>query len=298
MIPFITKLDHFLTRHMREKTSKVSQPKYLYNASIDFPDTAVKSILDETIHIYQNSLEIIVHALNFTMRNLRSDENLETIAKKQTKIQPFNVDKAYNSNVKSIYSQVIMFIARANFTWREEQSASLHWLRDANQNLAKSIKAVKHLQKNLDKYIISDNEFIRHEYNQMRVDIMDLLRKLEDCRHHCDDDDTGTRILALDAYKLLVEENEQELSNRLFKLIQEESITPLMGTSLMNDGAYTARISRNLLEMASTIFITGNLEETKAERALVLDDEDIAEVLDKEENHEVTHNTDTKAAKE
>jgi phosphate:Na+ symporter len=294
MIPFIGKLDYYLTRFMRDKVTKVSQPKYLYNASIDFPDTAVKSIRDETIHIYQNSLEIIVHALNFTMNNLRSDENLETVAKKQKKIQPFNVDKAYNSNVKSIYSEVIMFIARANFTWREEQSGSLHWLRDANQNLAKSIKAVKHLQKNLDKYILSDNEFIRQEYNQMRIDIMDLLRKLEDCRQHCVDDDTGTRILALDAYKLLIDENEQELSKRLFHLIHGEAITPLMGTSLMNDGAYTARISRNLLEMASTLFITGDNEETKAERALTLDDSDIAEVLDEEEVDE----TEKKVTKE
>ncbi len=288
MIPFIGKLDYYLTRFMREKVTKVTQPKYLYNASIDFPDTAVKSIRDETIHIYQNSLEIIVHALNFNMKNLRSDTNLKTIAEKQTVIQPFNVDKAYNHSVKSIYSEVIMFIARANFTWREEQSGALHWLRDANQNLAKSIKAVKHLQKNMDKYIISDNTFIRDEYNQMRIEIMELLRKLEDCRQHCDEDDSGTKILALDAYKLSIEENEKNLSNRLFKLIQDESITPLMGTSLMNDGAYTARISRNLLEMASTLFISDDLEETKAERALSLDDNDISEVLDDDSMNENT----------
>ena len=280
MIPFIGKLDYYLTRYMHEKPINVTQPKYLYSASIDFPDTAVKSIRDETIHIYQNSIEIIVHALNFTMKSLRSDENLETVAKKQQQIQPFNVDKAYNHSVKSIYSEVIMFIARADFSWKEEQSEDLHWLRNANQNLAKSIKAVKHLQKNMDKYILAENQFIRSEYNQMRIEIMELLRKMEDCRHHCDEDDKGTKILALDASKLRIEENEQNLSKRLFKLIQDESITPLMGTSLMNDGAYTARISRNLLEMASTLFITGDTDETKAERALSLNEEDINEVLD------------------
>ncbi|MFK5893866.1 MAG: Na/Pi symporter [Pseudomonadota bacterium] len=286
MIPFINKLVYYLTRYMHEKTPKISQPKFLYAASIDFPDTAVKSIRDETEHVYENTLEIIVHALNFKMKDLRSEDNLETIAEKQTKISPYNVDKVYNRKVKGIYSEIILFIARADFTWREEQSASLHWLRDANQSLAKSVKAVKHLQKNMNQYIISNNQYIRDEYNLMRIEIMSLLRKMEECRNHCIEDDSGTKILSLDAYKLKIEEDEKNLSKRLFEHIHKDRITPLMGTSLMNDGAYTARISRNLLEMASTLFITGSHEEAQAERALALDEDELAQVILEQNNTE------------
>jgi phosphate:Na+ symporter len=278
MIPFINKLVYYLTRFMHDKVPHISKPKYLYAANIDFPDTAVKSIRDETIHVYENTVEIIVHALNFTLKDLRSEDNLLTTANKQTKITPYSVDKIYNRKVKGIYSEIILFIARADFTWREEQSASLHWLRDSNQNLAKAVKAVKHLQKNMNQYILSENQFIRDEYNQMRVDIMDLLREMEDCRHHCKEEESEGKLLELDAYKLRIDETEHDLSKRLFEHIQKNKITPLMGTSLMNDGAYTARISRNLLEMASTIFITGSIEETHAERALALDDDELEQV--------------------
>jgi len=281
MIPFIGKLVHYLTRFMHEKAVNVAKPKYLYAASIDFPDTAVKSVRDETVHVYENTIEIIVHALNFTIKELRSQDNLETIAKKQKQIAPYNVDKSYARKVKGIYSEIILFIARADFTWREEQSGALHWLRDANQHLAESVKAVKHLQKNMNKYIISDNPHIQDEYNQMRIEVMTLLRDMENCRQHCSDD-SDTSILSLDAYKLRVEENERDLSKRLFDHIHQKNITPEMGTSLMNDSGYTALISRNLLDTASTLFIAGSLEETQAERALALDSNELAEVIDEE----------------
>jgi len=301
MIPFINKLVYYLTRFMHENPPKISQPKYLYDASIDFPDTAVKSIRDETLHVYKNTIGIIVHALNFKLKDLRSEDNLETIANKQLKIKPFDVDKIYNRKVKGIYSEIILFIARAGFSWREEQSASLHWLRNANQSLAKSVKAVKHLQKNMNQYIISDNQYIREEYNQMRIQIMILLRKMEDFRQNCNLDDKGTKILSLDAYKLKVEENEKDLSKRLFEHINKNQITPQMGTSLMNDGAYTARISRNLLEMAATLFITGTREETQAERALALDDNELEQALiedDEFEINDIKQNIDQKVEME
>jgi len=281
MIPFIGKLVHYLNRMMHEKAADIAKPKYLYGASIDFPDTAVKSVRDETVHVYANTMEIIVHALNFTMKELRSQDNLETIANKQQKVVPYNVDKSYARKVKGIYSEIVLFIARADFTWREEQSGSLHWLRDANQHLAEAVKAVKHLQKNMTQYIISDNPHIRGEYNQMRLEVMALLRDMEHCRHHCDED-RGTAILSLDAYKLRVEENEQDLSKRLFEHIHQKNITPEMGTSLMNDSGYTALISKNLLETASTLFIAGSIEETQAERALALDSNELAEVINDE----------------
>jgi len=279
MIPFIGKLVYYLTRFMHEKATKVTQPKYLYGASVDFPDTAVKSVKDETIHVYENTVEIIVHALNFKMKDLRSQDNLETIATKQQKINAYDVDKSYDRKVKGIYSEIISFIARAGFNWKEEQSNTLHWLRDANQHLAESVKAVKHLQKNMNKYIISDNQQIRNEYNQMRIEIMTLLRNMEECRHHCEDE-SGSKILALDAYKLRVEENDKELSHRLFQHIHQKQITPQMGTSLMNDSGYTTLICRSLLDMASTLFIGDSPEETQAERALALDDNELAAVME------------------
>ncbi|MFK5984523.1 MAG: Na/Pi symporter [Pseudomonadota bacterium] len=277
MIPFINKLVYYLTRYMHEKTPHISKPKFLYSASIDFPDTAVKSIRDETIHVYENTIEIIVHALNFKMKDLRSKDNLNTIALKQQKVTPFDVDKTYKRKVKGIFSEIILFISQADFTWREEQSGSLHWLRDANRNLVEAIKAAKHLQKNMSIGIISENHNIRDEYNSMRVEIMHLLRDMENCRRHCQED-SGT-LLSIDSYKLRLEEDEQNLSKRLFEHINKKHFSPQMGISLINDSNYSSLISKNLLQMAATLFVTGSREETQAERTLALDDGELAEAL-------------------
>ncbi|OOZ35912.1 Na/Pi cotransporter family protein [Solemya velesiana gill symbiont] len=272
MIPFINPLVKLLKRVLKEKKSVVDKPKYLTESAIDFPDTAAEAVLNETKHVYENALSIIVHGLGFKRSNVFSDENIEEIATSQKKITRLDIDSAYERSIKGIYSAIIQFISRASFSWEMEQSGELHHLRQANQYIVEAVKDVKHLQKNLMQYLLSNSDAMHEAYNKLRVQLAGILRELEEIRTS---DPPDTDILSLDALQLVVEDSQNELNLWLTELILSGRITPEMGTSLMNDSAYARDVSNNLISAARTLFVATNRELTQAERSVSLDEKEI-----------------------
>ncbi len=94
--------------------------------------------------------------------------------------------------------------------------------------------------------------------------------------------DDPTSILSLDIIKLEMEENDSTVNGVLEALIREENISPLMATSLMNDASYAYDVTKNLVQMGEVLFATGIQPMKEAERAIALDDDDIAEALERE----------------
>ncbi len=274
MVPFIGKLVVFLEGFIKPKVTERTEPKYLDGVTVDFPDTAVEAVRNETLHIYDNSLTLMTEGLGLKRSDLDPSVDLPAIIEQQSSAKPYDIDGAYNQTVKPIYSAVIAFISQASFTWKEEQSGDLHWLRDANRNIVEAIKGIKHLQKNLSTNIGSSNPDIRLEYNQIRVNLAMLLRELEVRRQ-----DRDVAILSLDALRLVVEENDRALNQRLFQLIRNEKITPEEGSSLINDSGYATSITHNLISMGESLFVAGDRELTRAEREILLDDEELDELV-------------------
>ncbi|MCW8885244.1 MAG: hypothetical protein OQK12_08300, partial [Motiliproteus sp.] len=220
---------------------------------------------------------IIIRGLGMSHDQVFADELPKQQLEKQSKITKVDIEDLYDRRVKRIFSAVIAFISRADFTWKEKQSGDFHWLRDANSRIVEAIKATKHLQKNMLHYLISDNHHIRHEYNRLRIRVAELLRELETLRVNGNSD---VALLSLDELKLEFKEFERAQSRRLFQLIREDAITPEMGTSLMNDSGYLSDITNSLLAMATTLFVSQRKELTGVERKIALDDKELEEVLD------------------
>ena len=282
MLPFIDNMVVFLTKTIKPKTAVIGkvEPLYLAEASVDYPDTAVKAVKDETMHIYDQTLDVIAGGLHMQRSDLVGDSDLGKVFQNQKKLNSYNIQAHYELKVKGLYSAVIAFISRAAFTWKEEQSGSLHWLRDANRNMVESVKAVKHLQRNLEHYVVSDHPEMRAKYNQIRANIADVVRGLEPYRHPelLDEGDDEISLLSLDALKLMMDVNEKEFSESLFSLIHQGKISAEMGSSLMNDMGYANDAARNLIEMGMTLFVHQTEEITSAERELSLDDDELAKI--------------------
>jgi|TARA_B100001964_G_scaffold244138_1_gene324398 phosphate:Na+ symporter len=104
-----------------------------------------------------------------------------------------------------------------------------------------------------------------------------VLRELNEARN---EEDEGMPILAMDALKLMVAENEEDLLRRLASLMREDKVTPEVGTSLMNDHSYAFDISRYLIEVGETLFSDPNDEFTGVERQVALDGDELQVVLD------------------
>lgn len=53
-----------------------------------------------------------------------------------------------------------------------------------------------------------------------------------------------------------------------------------MATSLMNDSAYVLDATKNLLQMGTALFATGDLEMKEVERSILLDNEEIMDLVE------------------
>jgi len=276
MLPFLTRLVSMLELWIKPVAQVKNTAKYLNDASVDFPDTAVEAVKNETVHMFEIGMDILSQGLNFKTTDILSDKDLGRIAGAQKQAMGFNVNQSYEIRIKNIYSEIISFISRATFSWEEKQSGRIHWLRNANRNIVDAIKGVQHLNKNLVKYAFSDNTNIRSEYNKLRVQIAGLLRELELIRHQDPDEHS---ILSFDVIKAEINDADNSLNERLIRLIHNKKITPLMGTSLINDSGYTMDICQNLIAMGESLFVSQDAKKSSVEREISLTEDEINEAI-------------------
>ena len=157
-----------------------------------------------------------------------------------------------------------------------QQSEELFALRSAGRDILEAIKDAKHLHKNLAKYIVSSNEHIRQEYNRIRLQLAETLRTLDMVRHEQSEEPTA--LLSLDSIRWQMEENDSAVNGVLDSLIREHRINGQMATSLMNDTTYAFDVSKNLVQMGTVLFASGDQSMKDAERELLLDSDDIDQI--------------------
>jgi len=277
MIPFINQLVNFLTRTMPEKEVSIAMPKFLSEAALAIPDTAIESVRKETIHLYDNAFAIIAHSLSLHRHDILSERDVSDIIAGTDKPMSIDIDSEYSRNVKGLYGDIVSFISRAQMDMTSEQGDELFELRSVGRDIVEAIKDTKHLHKNLSAYIVSDNQYIRDEYNKIRTNLMTVLRSLEEAK-------SGGDILSLDNLKLEMKQNDTTANGMLEILIHEDRITAEMATSLMNDTSYTYDVIKHLLQMGEVLFATGDLSMKTVERSLALDDIEMQEILDSQQD--------------
>ncbi|MCK5665989.1 MAG: hypothetical protein KAI17_21015, partial [Thiotrichaceae bacterium] len=277
MIPFINQLVNFLTRMMPEKEVSIATPKFLSEAAQAIPDTAIESVRKETIHLYDNAFAIIAHSLSLHRHDILSQRDVSDIIADTDKPMSIDIDNEYSRNVKGLYGDIVSFISRAHIQMTSEQGDELFELRSIGRDIVEAIKDTKHLHKNLSAYIVSDNHYIRDEYNKIRTNLVTILRSLEEAKSSGD-------ILSLDNLKLEMKQNDSTANGMLEILIHEDRISAEMATSLMNDASYTNDIIKNLLQMGEVLFATGDLNMKAVERSLALDDVEMQEILDSQQD--------------
>lgn len=273
MLPLVDKLVAFLTDKLPTPTEEKLGAKYLTSASVDFPETAVEAIRKETQHIYNLAFEILARGISLKKRDIITAKPLEEVIQLNNEVKEQDIDTEYERKIKGIYSELIDFISKAQFTWEVEQSASIHWLRSANQNIVEAVKDMKHLRKNMSKFMASKNIHMRELYNLIRLEVALVMRELDRIKKLADHDDTV--VLSLDALKLKVSKSDEAINQQLIALLQQKQISATMATSLMNDRQYALRITTNLIEMGATLFSNYSTQQVSAEREVALEPAEI-----------------------
>ncbi|KYJ87565.1 Na/Pi cotransporter family protein [Sulfurovum riftiae] len=283
-IPFVDRLVAFLKRTIRSKhvpeVQKRDHAKFLNEATLELPTTAMAAIIRETKHLYENAFEVITHGLNLKRSNILSSLPLDEVIKDTYTEGAFDIDDFYNRNIKGIYGEIIDFSTKAQSLMSPSDIGTLYKLKLANRDIVEAVKDTKHLQKNLIKYTHSPNEHIREQYNGIRRDLAELLRTIHRISTAKEEDEI---IVLLSKAKLHTEKYDILANGTLDNLIRNRLITNEMATSLMNDSTYAYNISTNLIAMAEIIFVDENndLKELGTD-TMVLNEEDVKTILKEE----------------
>jgi len=275
MLPLMGRLISKLEGMFEPKTLLVSQPKYLDDSAVEFPDTALEATRQETLRVWDHSINILARAFGFEREQVCSETDLAKVASSQRKLPDFDVGAAYEQQVKPLYSAIITFISRAGFSWQEEQSGDIHWLRDANQKMVDVIKASKHLRKNLALAAASSNEEQHAMYNNMRVQLSLLIRELEKLRLASEDE---SAVLSLDHLRLALHEHCNIFNARMATAMTDGRMSGELAVSLLNDSNYGQEIFGKLLEIAETLFVMQNRSISEAEREVLLSEDELREL--------------------
>jgi phosphate:Na+ symporter len=280
LLPWVNGIASVLQKLFKEKLIKVDKPRYLNKAVMNFPDTMVEAVRQETVHLYQNGIHIILKALGLSRKTVFSDRDLEDVLSRHQNIPEYNIDAAYDRNIKSIYSAIIAFISQVKISSDIPQSSRLFSLREANRSIVAAIKACKHLQKNLYRVALTQNQNAIGEYNKIRLQLALLMREIEAFRLESVENELP--VLSLDSLKAMVEEHDQQMNQAIDALIREHNISPEIGTSIINDSAYMYEIKQRLITLAETVFVVLDSGRVKAEKQLALNKTELLEVLNPE----------------
>lgn len=286
MTPFIDSMVTFLEHRLQPKIRSITYPRYLHGASMEFAETAIEAVRKETLHLYDNAFEIIAGGIRLQPDMITSGEASIELLKTAKLPAPININEQYTENVKGLYSEIVDYISKAQTRLVPDQAEELFALRSAGQDIVEAIKSISHLQKNLNRYLVSPNPAIRKEYEAIRMQLASVLHTLALVRDKGDD---SAVLLSLDALKIEITESHHLLNSTVDRLIRHHHITAKMATSLMNDSNYAFDAANKLIEMGKLLFSTGDRSTRSAERSLSLEDHEIGEALTEkvpEKNHE------------
>lgn len=270
MIPFVQNLVNLLEKVIPAKVPQLVEPKFLNDSTIEFPETLVTAVRNETLYLYENALEIIAHGLSLHRRIIHSDQDLEAYIENDREVMDLDIDDVYPIRVKYLYSAIVAFMSRAQSEVPPEFASSIYDLRTAAQNIVQSLKDVKHLSKNMAVYVDSDNEAIRREYNEFRLKIATVLRLI----HRLREGDERVDIYDLDDMALEAGQDNSISDGTLDRLIRSGEITAIMATSAMNDHVYAENVVRLLAETGRLLFRETESADRDAQELLRFDEDE------------------------
>ena len=122
--------------------------------------------------------------------------------------------------------------------------------------LVEVLKDTRDIQKNVNFYLKSKNEFIKEEYNILRKELAEMLIDINTLSGLENDSEQLTQ---LELIKTELAHNDLASSEEIEALIREDKIKATMATSYMNDSATGYSIQKKLVEVARILFLNSEV---------------------------------------
>ena len=237
-----------------EPKKEIDEPKYLSEKVLNYPETLLISLLNESKYLFTNAIfEIVAHALNIHREDITSNLGVKKVIKKSKEDFKIDVRELYYTKVKKIYGEIIRYATTAQSILKlsKDENLRVSQIKIANRKMVEIINDVKELGRNVSFYLNSDNKYIRKEYDRFRKKIVKVLRVIYLYRTQEDKGQYYAKLLKL---RNEAEIGRHETTDSINRLIRESLITVDMSSSLVNDNDNVNDITKKLIEVAMLLY--------------------------------------------
>ena len=255
LTPAISLLVKLSEKLIQKKVSSASKPKYLNQSVLSNPDASLAALRKEIINLYENCQKAMLHALNIHTTGL-TRETLKVQLAKELTIIDTDIDEIYQKNLKALYSEIVKFSSFAQENMFDFQHKKVDELKRAAVLLVEVLRDTRDIQKNVNFYLKSKNEYIKEEYNILRKELAEMLIDINTLSMLENDSDQLTQF---ELIKTELAHNDLASSEELDTLIREDKIKATMATSYMNDSATGYSIQKKLVKEANILFLNDGI---------------------------------------
>ncbi len=251
--PFIGLMVRYLETLFHEEEKGRGQPKYLTSEVMEIPSATLEALRKEVIHLYDKSLEAIVHAMNLHRSDIFSDQDIDKVVERSLAPIPIDIDQVYQQEIKNLYGAIINYASMSQSNMDQQGNEQVYRLKLTARRIVEMVKDVRELQKNLNFYAKSNKTDILEKYNAMRSNLVSVLRMIQQIRDVKEDEEhILTRI---EVQKKTEKDNEIALNHAIDKLIRDNQIDSASASSLINDIGFAHGISKKLLKSAAILWV-------------------------------------------
>ena len=255
LTPAISLLVKLSEKLIQKKVSSASKPKYLNQSVLSNPDASLAALRKEIINLYENCQKAMLHALNIHTTGL-TRETLKVQLAKELTILDTDIDEIYQKNLKALYSEIVKFSSFAQENMFDFQHKKVDELKRAAVLLVEVLRDTRDIQRNVNFYLKSKNEYIKEEYNILRKELAVILIDINTLSMLENDSDQLTQF---ELIKTELAHNDLASSEELDTLIREDKIKATMATSYMNDSATGYSIQKKLVKVANILFLNDGI---------------------------------------
>ena len=257
LISFIPLIGRIVKRIVAKEIPKemiIEEPHFLDESSLKYPQTGIKALLDESLRLLEKTAyKVITHGLHVHRTEIESVKKLRKIVENIHQFD-LDVDAIYYNKFKSIYNIIVEYGTQlqSRFDLDEDKIKAIRSILRADRLMVEIVKNIKPLHANMNKYLNSDNEYIREEYNNLRRMILKILRLSRKARLAKLDEKYISKAQNLRDH---VAQYDVLMNGTIDRLVRDHLISNEMATSLMNDSAIAIHIAHNLVDVSSLLYL-------------------------------------------
>ncbi len=251
--PFTAQLVRYLETLFHEEALARGKAKYLTGEVMEIPAAALSALRKETIHLYDKSLEAIVHAMNLHRSEIYSSADISKVVEHSVSPIKIDVDEIYRQDLKNLYGEIIRYASITQSYMDTEGNNEIYELKLTARNIIEMVKDVRELQRNINRYTRGRNLHAIEKYNQLRAQLVAVLRKIQALREYSvEEEEVLTQI---EIHREILNQNEISLNQEVATLIRENKIDSNTASSLLNDIGFAHSIGKKLLKSAMTLWV-------------------------------------------